>query len=170
MRAMFEHGDEVNSIALSPDGRSLVSASDDYSVRIWKLRDGSSKKLPVTDETGYFLSVVFSPDGRYIAAGAMRYSVWIWDSRTHKLVSNWQGHNDIVWCVEFSPDGKGLMSGSPGTVKYWDVSALRSHEAASGRVAEASGHAFPLVRSFSGHTVRFCFYFIGCSLSRHLYL
>ena len=70
MRAMFKrHSRVVNSIAFSPDGRSLVSGSDDRSVCVWNIRDGSSKKLPVTDRPGFFLSVVFSPDGRYIAAG-----------------------------------------------------------------------------------------------------
>ena len=126
MRAMFKrHRDEVNSIAFSPDGRSLVSGSDDHSVCVWNIRDGSSKKLPVTDKAGYFFSVVFSPDGRYIAAGDFNESLWIWDSRTRKLVANWKGHRGSVWCVEFTPDGKGLMSGGTDTtVKLWDVSSL----------------------------------------------
>ena len=70
MRAMFKrHKNDVNSITFSPNGRSLVSGSDDRSVCVWNIRDGSSKKLPVTNEAHFFLSVVFSPDGRYIAAG-----------------------------------------------------------------------------------------------------
>ena len=161
MRAMFKHGDEVNSIAFSPDGRSLVSGSDDCSVCIWNIRDGSSKKLPVlpvADDAGYFLSVVFSPDGRYIAAGDLGYSLWIWDSRIHEIVANWMGHGGWVWCVEFMPDGKGLMSGGRDmTVKYWDVSSLGTHGAASGRVVANDEHPFPLIRTFSGHTVRCCF-------------
>ena len=155
MRAMFKrHRDEVNSISFSPDGRFLVSGSDDFFARIWNIRDGSSKKLPGSD-FDFYLSIVFSPDGRYIAAGDMGKSLWIWDSRTHKLVANWKGHSRFVWCVEFTPDGRGLMSGSRDmTVKYWDVSSLGTHEAISGRETAASGHSFPLIRSFSGHTVR----------------
>ena len=165
MRAMFKwRQNAVNSISFSPDGRSLVSGSDDYSVRIWNIRDGSSKRLPVTAEAGHFVSVVFRPDGRYIAAGDLRKSLWIWDSRTHKLLANWVGHGRAVWCVEFTPDGNGLMSGSADTtVKYWDVSSLGTHGAVSGRDAVVPGHSFPLIRSFSGHTVRFYFYFIECS-------
>ena len=166
MRAMLKrHMDEVNSISFSPDGRSLVSGSDDCSVRIWNIRDGSSKKLPVTPAAGLFLSVVFSPDGRYIAAGDTGQSVWIWDSRTHKIVANWEGHSHYVWCVEFTPDGNGLMSGSADTtVKYWDASSLGTHEAV------VPGHPFPLIRSFSGHIVRYCFYFIAYIVSRYSHL
>ena len=162
MRAMFKrHTHEVNSISFSPDGRSLVSASDDCSVRIWKMRDGSSTRLPVTNDARYFLSVVFSPDGRYIAAGNLRNSLSIWDSRTHKLLANWGAHFDYVWCVEFTPDGKGLMSGSiDKTFKYWDVSSLGNYEAISVRETVVPGHSLPLIRSFLGHTVRF--YYILC--------
>ena len=159
MRAMFKrHRNQVNCISFSPDGRSLVSGSDDRSVCIWNIRDGSSRELPVA-AAGLFLSVVFSPDGRYIAAGDMRNSLWIWDSRAHKLVANWKGHSGWVRCVEFTPDGKGLISGSRDrTFKYWDVSSLGIHQAISGRETVVPGQSFSLIRSFSGHTVRFCFY------------
>ena len=53
MRAMFiRHRHQVDGVAFSPDGRSLVSACKDSSVRIWNIRDGSSKQLPVTNDAG----------------------------------------------------------------------------------------------------------------------
>ena len=157
MRATFKgHTDEVNSIAFSPDGRSLVSASDDFSVCTWNIRDGSSKKLPVTRGSSVFVSAVFSPNGRYIAAGDLSHSLWIWDSRTLKLVANWEDHS--VWCVEFTPDGQGLMSGGTDKIlKYWDMGSLEILVPASGQKLATPKHPFPLIRSFSGHTV--CFYF-----------
>ena len=172
MRAAFKGAMvHVNSVAFSPDGRFLVSGSYDRSVRIWNIRGGSSKKLPATKHPGMFLSVVFSPDGRYIAAGDTRYAIWIWDSRTHRLVANWKDRESrLVWCVEFTPDGKGLISGSMDkTAKYWDVSSLGIHGAVPGKTV-VLGDSLPLIRSFSGHTVRFYFYFIVCSLTRHPHL
>ena len=158
MCAVFKgHENELNCISFSPDGRSIVSGSDDHSVRVSNIRDGSSKKLPVTNDAGFFLSVVFSPDGRYIAAGDTIKSLWIWDSRTQKLVANWKGHSvKSVRFVEFTPDGKGLMSGGMDTtVKYWDVSSLGIHKAMSRRETVVTRHSFPLIRSFPGHTVCF---------------
>ena len=148
MRTMFnEHTDSMDAIAFSPNGRFLVSASDDESVRIWNLRDGSSDIMPVTGETTYFLSVAFRPDGRYIAGGDLGHSLWIWDSRRHKLVAKWLGHTAGVRCVEFTPDGKWLMSGSDnGTVKCWDMTSLGTG---------SESQSFPEIRSLSGHTVRF---------------
>ena len=143
---MFKgHTSTIEGIAFSPDGRFLVSGSHDSSVRIWNLRDGSSKVIPVPRRTNAFVSVAFSPDGRHIAAGNVDNALWIWDARSHKPVAKWRGHTDRVNCIEFTPDGKGLMSGSYD-VKYWDVSSLGT----------GSGpQRFPEIRRFSGHTVRF---------------
>lgn len=148
MSAVFkEHTGVIDGITFSPNGHSLVSGSDDQSVRIWSLRDGSSKVMPVFGRIGYFLSVAFSPDGRYIAGANYNNSLWIWNSRTHKLVAMWRGHSYIVNCVEFTPGGQELMSGSHDrTVKCWDVSSL-------GTGPESQN--FPEIRAFFGHTVRF---------------
>ena len=153
MRALFkEHTNTVESIAFSHNGRSLVSGSYDPSVRIWNLRDGSSKALPVTARTDMFFSVAFRPDGRYIAGGNRDKSLWIWDSRTHKLVAKWRGHIAYVNCVEFTPDGNGLLSGSKdGTIKFWDMSSLGTG---------SEPQRFPEIRRFPGHTVRFFCVFI----------
>ena len=157
MRVKFKgHRGSVSSIAFSPNGWSLVSGSLDHSVRIWNIRDGSSKVLPVTGSTSYFISVIFSPNGRYIAGGNWDHSLWIWDLRTHSLAAKWWGHTDSVRCTEFTPDGKGLMTGSDDrTVKYWDVSSLASRQAGSTGLAGSGEQGFPEIRKFSGHTVRF---------------
>ena len=49
----------------------------------------------------------------------------IWDARTGELLETLRGHTRRVWDVAFTPDGRGLMSGSADeTLKYWDVSRL----------------------------------------------
>ena len=150
---MFKgHKSVVNSVAFSPNGRFLVTGSDDWSVRIWNIRDGSSKVLPVTSRAGCFISVAFSPNGRYIVGGNWNHSLWIWDSRKHTLLAKWWGHTNGVWSTKFTPDGRGLMSGSKDqTVKHWNLSSL----GIQGALVGGGGRGFPEVRSFLGHTVRF---------------
>ena len=144
------HKQPVYNVGFSPNCHSLVSASADKSIRIWNIRDGSSKILPVTGSPNYFMSVEFSPDGKYVAAGNFDGSVWIWDSRTHTLAAMWREDRSRVWCTKFTADGKGLMSGySDHTVRYWDVSLLEN------RRGVYEDQSFPLVRSFFGHNVRY---------------
>ena len=152
---MFKgHKLTVGSITFSPNGRSLVSGSDDRSVRIWNVRDGSSKVLPVTGEPSYFISVELSPDGRYVTAGNLDGTVWIWDFRTHKLVTKWEGHANGVWCTKFTPDGHGLMSGgSDKTVKYWDASLLGIRQGGSMETVMSEERGFPEILRFWGHDV-----------------
>ena len=157
MRAMFKgHKNVVNGIVFTPDGHSLISGSDDRSVRIWNMRDGSSKALPVTGTPSIFLSVAISPNRRYIAGGNWDHSLWIWDSRTHNLVAKWCGHTGCVWCTEFTPDGKGLMSGSSdATVNHWDVSTLGIQQGVSTGLAGNGEHGFPEIQRFQESDVRF---------------
>lgn len=163
MQAILKgHKHVVYNVAFSPNGLSLVSASRDESVRLWNIRDGSSKVLPVpvTISPDTFNSVTFSPDGRYVAAGSFDDSLWIWHSRTLKVVAKWRGHSAGVWSTEWTPDGKGLVSGgSDRVVKYWDVNLLGDRQ---GTVVNVD-MGFPLVRRFVGHHVR-CLLLLPCNL------
>jgi len=123
------HRRDVYSLDFSPDGRLLVSGSDDKTVRIWNMIDGTSKVLTINDEdstiNGGVTSVAISPNGQFVAAGSLDTVVRIWDMTTAQLVERLRGHRDSVYSVAFTPDGKGLVSGSlDKTVKYWDVSGL----------------------------------------------
>ena len=63
------HTSDVTSLVFSPDGRSVVSGSDDGTTRIWDMMDGSSKIL-VTAIGAMVTSVAISSDGRLVAAGS----------------------------------------------------------------------------------------------------
>ena len=86
-------------------------------------------------------TVAFSPNGKLVATGAQGgydFSIRLWDSSTGLLLKTFEGHTSSIQKVLFTPDGKGIISGSSdGTVKVWD--ATTSQEA----------------RTFSGHTRRF---------------
>ena len=92
-----------------------------------------------------------------VAAGNLDGSLWIWDSRAHRLVVKWWGYTSGVLSTVFTPDGRGLMSGSyDNTVKYWDVSLLGNRQGVSAGTVVNDDDGFPLVRRFLGHDVS-CF-------------
>ena len=51
----------------------------------------------------------------------------IWDVRTGELLERLREHREAVYSVAFTPDARGLVSGSlDKTLKYWDVTRLTS--------------------------------------------
>ncbi|EJF58651.1 hypothetical protein DICSQDRAFT_23971, partial [Dichomitus squalens LYAD-421 SS1] len=116
---LSRHTDIVRSVAYSPDGRSIVSGSDDRTVRVWDAETGEAiHELSCGD---WVLGVAFSPDGHHIAAVLNDSTVWIWDSTTGEAVCEpLRGHEDAVWCVAYSPDGRLIASGDgDGRICIW---------------------------------------------------
>jgi general transcriptional corepressor TUP1 len=70
-------------------------------------------------------SAAVSPDGSLVAVGYSDNIVRLWDFQTRQLVECLVGHNDHILTVAFTPDGKGLVSGSAdGTLKHWNLGLL----------------------------------------------
>jgi WD40 repeat protein len=72
----------VRSVSYSPDGRHIVSGSDDKTIRIWDAETGAAVGGPLEGHTGSVLSVAYSPDGRHIVSGSDDKTIQIWDAAT----------------------------------------------------------------------------------------
>jgi WD40 repeat protein len=121
------HTASVNSVAISPDGQTLATASDDTTVNLWNLKTG---KLIFT----FFgllkavFSVTFSPDGQMIASGDLDKTITTWKVDTKAMRSLYShagsrySHAGYVYSIAYRPDGEILASGSADkTIKIWNL-------------------------------------------------
>ncbi|MFF3445046.1 WD40 repeat domain-containing serine/threonine protein kinase [Streptosporangium sp. NPDC002721] len=121
------HTDWVRSVAFSPDGRTLATASADKTVILWDVATRQRIGDPLTGHTDWVQSVAFSPDGRTLATGGDDAAVILWDVATRQRIGDpLTGHTDLVRSVVFAPDGGTLATGGRDmTVILWDVATRR---------------------------------------------
>jgi hypothetical protein len=120
-RTFYGHTGPVSSVAFSPDGKRLVSGSQDHTLKVWDAQTGQ-QTLSLKGHTGGVTSVAFSPDGKRLVSGSDDRTLKVWDAQTGQETLSLKGHTGGVWSVAFSPDGKRLASGSTdSTVKVWDA-------------------------------------------------
>lgn len=74
------HTGGVCSVAHSPDGRYIVSGSEDTTVRVWDAATREQVGEPLQGHTAWVNSVAYSPDGRYIVSGSFDETVRVWDA------------------------------------------------------------------------------------------
>ena len=136
------HNNTINSVAVSTDGRYIVSGSVDSQLKLWDFQ--SSKELTTLQgHTDLIRSVVFSPNGNYILSGSFDDMVKLWDVASAQELKTFSGHTDDIWSVAFSPDGKYIISGSGDkTVKLWDVSSGLELQTFKGHAGDVRSVAF----------------------------
>ena len=83
----------VLSIAISHDGRHVVSGLWDKTVHIWDVETGQTNAGPFEGHMGMVTSVAFSHDGKRVVSGSWDNTVQIWDVETGQTVLGpFEGH------------------------------------------------------------------------------
>ena len=111
VRTLAGHAGEVNSVAVSADGRLALSASYDRTVKVWDLTSGQELRT-LAGHAGGVNSVAVSADGRLALSASADRTVKVWDLTSGQELRTLAGHARAVNSVAVSADGRLALSGS----------------------------------------------------------
>jgi RNA polymerase sigma factor (sigma-70 family) len=104
------HQGSVNAVALSPDGKTLASAGDDQSEKLWDVEAGEERpRIRPGAPPRIVFSVAFSPDGQTLASAGNDSLIKLTDPTTGTATAFFR-ETVHVYALAFSPDGKFLAS------------------------------------------------------------
>lgn len=125
LRIFSGHQEEVNSLAVTPDGRWVVSGSSDETVKVWDLNTG----IEILTFEGHnfnkynsIRAVVAAPDSKQVASVASGDFIRIWNLKDGKETHAFKDTGRDYDCLAITTNGERVISGSSdGTIQIWDV-------------------------------------------------
>ena len=133
----------INDLVFTPDGRYILTCSDDKTILIWDLSalssssDGSgsggggggAQVKPMRTfrgHTSYVFCMAVAPGGNLLVSGGYDETVRVWDIKNTKVQRTLKAHSDPVSAVDFNRDGTLIVSSSyDGLCRVWETSSGR---------------------------------------------
>jgi len=130
------------SAAFSPDGARVVTASLDYTARLWDVATGAALAV-LQGHTRGVSSAAFSPDGARVVTACSDNTARLWDVATGASLAVLQGHTQTLTSAAFSPDGAWVVTAcSDNTARLWDVTTGASLAVLQGHTQTVASAAF----------------------------
>lgn len=123
------HSQMVKSVAFTPDGRRILTASGDQTIRVWDTGTGRAIRC-LRGHGADVNALAVTPDGRYALSGAGDYwggklhdpTIRMWDLDSGLMVRVFEGHSGSIDDISISADGKLLASVSwDGSLRIWNL-------------------------------------------------
>jgi WD40 repeat protein len=134
----LRHDQAVNTINFSPDGKTLVTASDDDAAQIWEVTNGQPMTPPLRHAAAV-TSARYSPDGSKIVTASVDNTARVWAVATGQPLSPPLEHSGAVTDAAFSPDGQMVVTSSQDkAARVWNATMARFYMRASVPTAKPS--------------------------------
>jgi len=121
VRDLVGHLDAVVACAVTTDGRRVVSASGDGTLKVWDLESGRVL-VTLQGHTNWVLACAVTADDRRVVSASADGTLKIWDLESGHVLATLEGHAYPVNACAVTADGRRAVSASAdGTLKVWDL-------------------------------------------------
>jgi len=122
VRVFEGHGDAIYSLALSPNGKILVTGSYDQKIKLWDVESGKELNT-LSGHNGAVFGLAFRPDGKILASASADRTVKLWNVESGKRTDTLSQPLKEQYTVAFSSDGKRLYAGGADSrIRIWQIS------------------------------------------------
>ena len=130
LQYMHGHNDWVDHISFSPDGKTLISGSDDGTIIFWDIPTQQRTGQLFTENAARILTMILGPDGKTLVSAYSDGKVVFWDVPTQQAVGQVllvAESSYTISSMDFSPDGKNLALGTlEGPILFWDIATRQA--------------------------------------------
>ena len=121
---VFGHSTRVLSVAISPDGKTLASSSQNGTIKLWSLAAGKAvPSMALSGGLGAVQSIGFSPNGEILVSSDRHGNIKFWQVENGELKSSFCGHLSPIQLIVISNDGQIIASaGDNKNIKIWRYS------------------------------------------------
>lgn len=117
----FGHSGYIFDIDFSPNGKYILTASDDHSAKLFDSQSGEELQS-YNDHSSRVLSCAFSHDSKLVLTGSDDNTAKLWNCLTGELIYTFQGHTNAVQDCKFSPNGQMVLTiGNDQTIRLWST-------------------------------------------------
>ncbi|ESO12909.1 hypothetical protein HELRODRAFT_184854 [Helobdella robusta] len=127
--SMEHHNDWVNDIVACCDGKTLISASSDTTVKVWNAHKGFCMSTLRTHKD-YVKALAYAKDKEHVASAGLDKAIYLWDVNTLTALtasnntvttSNLPGSKDSIYSIAMNNSGSIVVSGSTDRlIRVWD--------------------------------------------------
>lgn len=114
------HSDWIAALCCTSDGRRVISASADTTLRVWDVQSGELIHV-LAGHTARVTSMCLTPDNRQLVSSSNDSTMRLWDMQSGELIRVFTGHTSSINTVCLTPDGNRAVSASARTLRVWDL-------------------------------------------------
>lgn len=135
------HTGRVRAVAITPNGKQAISASDDHSLKVWDLESGVELHT-LSGHSDWVRTVAIEPSSSRAVSASDDHTLRIWNIETGALESTIDTSGDWIRALAVTPDGRYAISASDDrTLRVWDLEQRKMVRALKGHSGELNALA-----------------------------